>query len=227
MAGDPAKEEPPLKISSEWVQICIANAERLLADSEKVSGPTSIALSELALEEALKAVVLLYHCTEGPTWAESRKQPGWLPPEILEFVRKSVPAVKAIDPRSVFENHRPKLDALNLVAGVIRLSIARFPKEAIAEGSPRVFGPSITLGGLITDPAIAQMALVFSMVDENQARFLTQLKERGFYVNLTDEDHLLSPSATPLPDARLFRVYVGGILMWVRGAALPATGALS
>ncbi len=50
--------------SFENVQLCLLNAERLLADSKKTTSPTAVALVEFSLEELMKGWMLIFIYTK-------------------------------------------------------------------------------------------------------------------------------------------------------------------
>lgn len=212
----------PLRFRIEDVELCLSNAERLLQDAQKVSEATAVALTELSLEEALKGWVIYVHRSDGQRDAPRAISP--IHTRISQYIVDNIGLVKRIDPRKAFIDHRPKLDALRFVAGLIRVSLESVPPEQMAAGTAQVFGPGISMAGLIDKQTIAQMAKIVDVVRESEARKLSDFKERGFYVNLTRRGQLVTPDALVLPNSKILGLYVAMVITLLKGTVMGTVG---
>lgn len=210
-----------LKVTIEDVQLCIANAERLLADADKVSEPSAVALSELALEETLKGWVLYVHRTDEKRDARRTALVAAAP--IRRYLDDNAALLKRIESRTVFKSHWAKLDALRFVAGFIRISLKHTPVKELVESARKVTPGGTSMSGFIDEPVIAQVGRLLTVVNEEEARELTGLKEKGFYVNLSDRDQLVSPDSLLFPNGKVFAVYVRMILSVLKGTVTTTT----
>ena len=215
------KKRPKLVIGIEDVQLCVANADRLLSDAAHVSSPTAVALTELALEEVLKGWVLYAHRSDRAHDAPQRARA--IPKEIEAYIEDNFPLIQQIHPRSVFESHWKKLDALTFTAGLLKMTLKHLTPRQIAEGADQTAGGGVSHGALVTPVAIAEIRKLLSVVDESNARKLSGLKERGFYVNLTSRDQMVSPQAILLLDPKVLALYVALIIGGLRGIITATT----
>ena len=221
--GPPAKIFP---ITLEAVQLCVENADRLLDDSKKVSGPTALALAEVALEEVLKGLVLFFHRTDTAhdIHAPRREQSVGAPSgAVVSFLS----AIRGINPEELFRSHQAKLSALSPALNFVSEVLSTFPRESIL----RHMKTSIPGGALIEAPTSEEMNAVTreakSQDDGMRAlgtKDLRRLAMGGLYVDRTEGGRIVSPSSISVLPAEKIQIAAVILLLVLRGHILGATG---
>jgi hypothetical protein len=176
---------------------------------------------ELALEETLKGWVLYAHRTDEER--DARRAAPAAPASIRQYVNDNLTLLKRIDPRTVFKSHWSKLDALRFVAGLIRASVRKTSSKELVAAAKKESSSGTTMGGFIDETVVAQLGQLLTVVKEDEARQLTELREKGFYVNLSTRDQMVSPDSVPFPSGKVFAIYVRMILAVLKGTVAATT----
>lgn len=224
-------EARPLPITLDTVQLCIGNAERLLADSEKVSEPTALALAETAMEEALKGWVLYFHRVD-----RDRDAPAVEPrPELRRAITGSeglwkelFESAMAADPRSMFESHGKKLEHLDRILEVLARIVGGLSEDEFAEMASASFEPVASLRGMSSETrkaALSEAREALSLIQKGQARGLRDWALRGLYVDLTGVDRVVDPQSQVLVRAEALRAVVRALLSFLKGWVRATAGA--
>jgi hypothetical protein len=196
--------------TKEGVQLCLANAERLLDDATKVSKPTGCSLVELAVEELAKGYMLFF-AVRAMSSGTSGSDP------VTEFGQSLRDSLSKLDPTELeglqayaklhlaelvkppleeaFRDHRVKLSYLGALVGFLATMLPlleRFspPREVL----------DAAIVGRVQDPnypdpkRIAQFQAVLSAFKSQGLDDLSSYKEAGFYVDLRHDGSLISPA---------------------------------
>ena len=217
----------PLKITLQGVQLCIANAERLLKDSNSVSEPTAFALAELALEETLKGWVLYYH----QRTENARRIVAGRKDTVVAYTRDLAEVMRRVtdvDVEKLFSVHQEKLKVLepilkqaaNALSGVNATTLRQL---AIASA------PGFTLMKTPSEADIRTLTESFDGAIDYLRKFgaagLRQLAMSGFYVDRTDSGEIISPSCSSIIPAYPIRNITLALLGVLRSSVLKASGA--
>ena len=202
------KTHPELRITLEAVQLCEANADRLLSDSKNVSEPTAVALAELALEEVLKGWVLLFHRTDAPRDSDVSRSVQLLVADD-ESLREFLDTLRGISPKDLFRSHEAKLRALEPALRLIEGSLSK-----MESGSP---GPLLQKEALKTRISV-------KWVRQYEKADLRKLAESGLYVDRTKDGWIFSPSSSYILVAAPFREVVATLLFILKAVTLTAAG---
>jgi hypothetical protein len=220
-----AEPAPRIFVPIEAVELCVSNAYRLLADSEDLSEGSAVALTELALEETLKAWILFFHRNDmgrprptPPTRPVGQSSKGrTVPRKIQEAQAALILQVSKVDLVEAFSSHYPKLDLLPAILELTR-QVYKYakPKELVRQ-SQLMLGGIFDFTGLIDSDEIEDYLKILDVVNVERVREFALLKERGFYVNLTKEGSFLSPDSRPFPSSEFFQTFVSMLLAEIEG----------
>lgn len=219
----PPPTPKPLPITLDTVQLCIANAERLLADSVRVSEPTAVALAEIALEEVLKGWVLCFHRVDQDRDAPP-KTPDPLVEKMLSGSEKEWTALadsaKAADPRAMFESHGKKLDQLDPILESLGKLVGSLTEDQFKHLASSAYGPAVSLKEMSradTAEALASARAVVGLIQKGHARRLRRWAEQGLYVDLTRADRVVDPLSETFLPATPLREVVRSLLSFLKG----------
>ena len=234
--------EGPIPVPIEAVQLCIANAERLLEDGQDVTEPTSAALIELALEEILKGWILFFNLTDQERWPatlntsriESQTAQGQsaLTAQLAKALSEKFSRIpKGPEVRKIFGGpgaHPAKLAALDFILTLVesQLSSAEVARRAVKMLSRTVTGQAFNLEYVLDEldeESFKEFRQAFKLIHPNQAPRLAKLKEVGLYVNL-EGNVFTAPDTHNYPDLDVFGTYVQGIVDLLKGAVSAQTG---
>ncbi|MDG6970671.1 MAG: hypothetical protein JRN54_06140 [Nitrososphaerota archaeon] len=196
----------------------MANAERLLEDSTKVSSPTQTALAELSLEEVAKAWMLYL------TALQKRGKKDWLPPgqfprmkgksrdlrRVGKFLEEHQSYLEHLPVDQAFYRHEVKLEFLKFLLEYLRLlaPIAQTSRKQIIEWLS-VANPGFNIGTIVSKRRPQAFDQILRRLNLWQLVTLNELKERGFYVNATRSGHLTAPDS----HGTTFSVLVGSLAL--------------
>ena len=217
--------QQPLKITLQGVQLCIANADRLLKDSSSVSEPSAFALAELALEETLKGWVLLSH--HGKQEVQTPVENDEKEASISHF-SSALNELTKVDADKLFSTHQQKLKALEPTLNLVARTLSGVNSETYQEIA-QTSAPGITL---MKAPSEADIRTLTENLDKASDYFrnygaagLRQLAMSGFYVDRTDSGEIISPSCSSIIPAYPIQTITLVLLGFLRGSVLKASGA--
>jgi len=191
-------------VSLSAVELCAQNAERLFVDATKVSAPTTAALAELSIEESAKGWMLYFRLLlQGQTvkapFRVSRKEAK----PITDFLESRADYLVGLDGDILlaFRRHEVKLRFLAFLLEFLEKSV---PMLAAKDRPVQI---AQTLQGHVFDVrqsfAPPDPAATLALIRSFRREFLTELsqvKERGFYVNLSDSRReMVSPDIQQFP----------------------------
>lgn len=214
-AATPLKLEPRI----EDVQLCVANVERLLYDSTKVSEPTASALLELALEELMKGWILLAHRTDVNRDAQQRPHPDTGGTNPLSSLLSNLQKINLLH---TFHRHKPKLDALRYVHKFISEVLQSAKPEDFA-GSDKILAGGISQDSLFSEETLFRAKNLLKTLNADKVVRLTELKESGFYVCLSKRGQLVSPDSAPFADSAILATYDRAVLAMLKGIVKAVT----
>ena len=203
----------------EDVQLCVANVERLLYDSKRVSEPTASALLELALEELMKAWILLAHRTDANRDAPQRSRPDAKEGNPLSRLLSDLNKISLSD---TFNRHRTKLDALRHVHRFISDTFQSAKPEGFS-GTGNFLTGGISLDPLFSEGMLSRARTLLSTLNADNVVQLTELKESGFYVCLSQRGQLVSPDSAPFADSQILATYDRAVLAMLKGIVKAVT----
>jgi len=206
--------------TKEGIQLCAANAERLLDDSTKTSAPTRVALIELALEEAAKGWMLYFRLMRDNP--EAVKASG-----VVDFARSAL--VQGTKGRTIdeltdiiasFKDHaqllmRPPLDEafqhhrvkLAYVRALVETLAIVLPISSKVEYPPELLKRAIQgparFGGLPPADRVARARKLFDEFLSQEVAEISVLKESGFYVDISGDGSFISPMSRVFKTAAL------------------------
>ena len=215
----PAEARPKLEPRIEDVQLCVANVERLLYDSKRVSEPTASALLELALEELMKGWILLAHRTDISRDAQHPPRPVTKGGRSLYSLLSEL---KKIDLLDTFYRHKPKLDALRHVHRFIAESF-QFARPEDFSGSGKILAGGISQDALLSEDALSRARKLLKTLNADEVIRLTELKESGFYVCLSKRGQLVSPDSALFADSAILATYDRAALAILKGIVKAVT----
>jgi len=239
VTGNP---EGPIPVPVEAVQLCITNAERLLEDAVDVSEPTAAALTELALEEALKGWILFFNLTDSDRWPSTLRarrkaiSAGFSPVTSASGLAKELQEKfdripKGADVRGIFAGvaaHSAKLAALDFIIALVdsELKTPDLARRAAKVMARTVTGQAFNFDAVLeelNEEAFDDFRKAFTIIHGSQAHRLAKLKEVGLYVNL-EGNVFSSPDTLNYPDFDAFGDYVQGIVNLLKGSISARTG---
>ncbi len=197
-------------VSLSAVEVCLLNAERLLLDATKTSGPTAAALAELSIEEAAKAWMLYFRLLfQG-------RRPKFFPrlsrndhAELDKFLESHSSYLKGLDNEiaAAFRFHKVKLRFLSFLLRYVEKVFPVLGKRGnLKRLAEEVHGPAIRIsestGGMNTENAL-RLLKAFRL---ERLTELDAVKQRGFYVGLTKRGDLVSPDIDPVPSQLLLQL---------------------
>lgn len=185
------------------IEVCISNAERLLMDASKTSPPTAAALAELSIEEACKAWLLYLRLTfqgRRPKTNLRFKRKAEL--QLGQYIEANDEYLRDLDKEiaGAFKRHGFKLRFLQFLFGYLKIAV---PAAKESKQLHRV--PELLHRGLFDVkeaemvPQMENVEQLLSMFRPENFERLVDLKERGFYVNLTNSGDLVSPEVESHP----------------------------
>jgi len=194
------------------VEVCIANAERLLGDSLKTSPPSAASLAELSIEEAAKAWMVYFKLLSqgrrprfSPRLTKSDKG------KLEAYLSGNVEYLKGLDKEIflAFKRHKVKLRFLAFLLGYLEVTLPLLAtKTRYLRNVQSLSGPAFKTqepsGNIDVQPILN---LIKSFRLENLTE-LDSVKQSGFYVNLAKRGDLVSPEVEPLPFALLQQLAV-------------------
>jgi hypothetical protein len=191
------------------------NAERLLLDATKTSGPTSAALAELSIEEAAKGWMLYFRLLfQGRKTKFSPRIPLKEWKAIEKYLDSRESYLRQLDGEiaAAFRSHIVKLRFLSFLLGYLKIALPVAAKRGrFARLAQEVHGPAIHIreeeGGVNVEGAL-KLIDAFNLESLNE---LDAVKQRGFYVGLTQRGDLVSPDIDPVPSRLL--VELGAFLI--------------
>ena len=213
-AASPLKNTPRLPrgylVSLSAVEVCLLNAERLLLDATKTSGPTAAALAELSVEEAAKAWMLYFRLLfqgRRPRFSPRLSRTGNA--EIDEFLESQASYLRGLDNEiaAAFRFHKVKLRFLSFLLLYVEKVLPVLGKKGnLKRLAEEIHGPTIRIsesaGGLNTENAL-RLLKAFRL---ERLTELDAVKQRGFYVGLTKRGDLVSPDIDPVPSQLLLQL---------------------
>jgi hypothetical protein len=186
------------KISLEGIQLCELNAERLLKDSTSVSDPTATALSELAVEEACKGLMMYFLLETDTTNSEGGLELE--PKEIAEleaFAEKNRRYIEKLPSQlgEAFSHHPVKLRFLRFALRYDKLCVPLLRKKNrlrtwVSQISNPVFRPEE-----ISTSRIDELEDLLNHIRINRLGHLGDIKNESLYVNLAQDGSLVAPGS--------------------------------
>lgn len=190
------KAEPNLSL--EGIQLCLHSAERLLADSTKVSEPTALALTELALEEASKGLMMMFLLDPTDTFLrheitiDAKEQA-----EIDAFLEGKKAYIGKL-PRQLgdaFRRHHVKLRFLRFALQYDRVSMPILRRNHRYRVWTSQLSGSVFRPGEASEAQLDELETLLRSIRVKHIPDLQSIKEAAFYVGLTPEGNLVSPEA--------------------------------
>ena len=207
--GRAGKTDPELRITLEAVQLCIANADRLLSDSKKVSEPTAFALAETALEEILKGWALFHRMdTRGDNISSRTRDPN---------LKAFMEAIGGIKLERLFDSHEEKLQVLEPALEWIEgrfddLEVAREGSASPESGSTNE-PPHYLFSTAELQREIQLHRSLFGVVKQSLKAGLRREATSGLYVDKTPDGRIIAPSSQGLlyavPIQRIVSLLIG------------------
>jgi hypothetical protein len=229
--ASPNTKQPPRRFkphaSIEGVELCALNAERLIRDSFTVSEPTAVALSEFAIEEASKGLMMLFlieakNATKEEAEAEAEPslafelEAGEVK-QIQDFFEKNRPYLERLDTElnRAFKQHPPKLRFLQFALEYDRVSLPILKdKRRLESFASNLIGPVFKQTGPAEPPGIEGLETFLQSVRADQLLELQTIKNDALYVGLYSDRALAIPGLGP------------PLLPWVRQLAILTSAGL-
>lgn len=200
----------PVAVTKEGIQLCLANSERLLRDAERVSEPTCVALTELAIEESAKGWMLFFtlwsakmkNPSGGPIWDFARStlergaseiKPKDLEP-IVDYIKKHTNDFTNPPLDEAFEHHRVKLDFIDAIVGYLTVILplierVQLPPPLIERA---ILGPRKPSRTPVSEK-VAKIRAALEGFHSQSMKDISGLKEAGFYVDVDIDGSLIAP----------------------------------
>jgi hypothetical protein len=191
-------EEKDLQLTIDDVALCRDNARRLRSDASRSSAPTRPGLLELSIEECAKGFLILFEGKIRREGADLRN------PESFEKITDS--GVRSIlekhrgvltpdAVRQAFWSHEVKLAHLEFLIDYLSYNAPKFAELSVqmAIGDPRLpfrqrMRILLTLGNKRNRAeAVSQSREELQELRDLELETLDELKEDGFYVNLSED----------------------------------------
>lgn len=219
----------------EGIQLCLAGAERLLADAGRVSPPTQAALLELSIEEAAKAW-MLYLVARTRARDSNLIPHGWNPHLIAtqrdaralqRFLAGHSSYLRNLPVDRAFHKHEVKLEFLQFLLEFLKLMapVAQANRRSLIEGMAAL-NPAFNIRRMTKGTATNPIVGFVKSLKVEALPELTRIKERGLYVNSLPTGHLVAPETHPYLQplmASLSMFLIAGLRAELQLAMVPAS----
>jgi AbiV family abortive infection protein len=210
-------------VSLSAVELCLANAERLLADASKVTNPTAAALAELSIEEAGKAWMLYFRMLfQG---RKPRHVPR-VPPKDRkageDYLDRHETYLRALDKQIFdgFQFHKVKLRFITFLLGYIEVSLPVLGvRGRLVPLAQAIHGPAFNVNGDTAAPDLESVRRLINAFRLENFTELDKVKHRGLYINLSRSGDLISPEVEVFPTP-LLGALAGFLIQTLKGDLL-------
>lgn len=189
------------------VEVCLSNAQRLLLDATKTSGPTSAALAELSIEEAGKAWMLYFQLLfQGRRTKFAPRIASEEMAAIQKYFDQYEDYLKKFDDEIVaaFQSHKVKLQFLSFLLGYVEIVLPIIAKNGrVKKLAEEIYGTAINLGPYDMNTNVNGTLELIRTFNWKRLTELETIKQRGFYVNLSKRGDIVSPDIDPVPSKLL------------------------
>ena len=213
-------------VSLTAVQVCVQNAERLLEDATKTSGPTASALAELSIEESAKAWMLYFRLLfqgRGPRIRARIPRKKLL--RVGEYLQQHRDYLSRLDREiaAAFRYHKVKLKFLAFLLGYLEVALPIFEEAERFKGiAEALHGPAFNVKELGVGVNVERLGKLLGSFRKEGLTALDQVKLRGFYVNMSEKGDLVSPSIEAFEPAPLGAL-AGFLVVSLKGELLLLT----
>lgn len=208
------------------VQLCVENAERLLSDATKTSAPTAAALAELSIEEAAKGWMLFLRLQAQGRYAQNLPRPPKAVVKALELaLEESREDLTHLDERilEAFQRHKVKLRFLGLLLKIVDAGLPVLSNQAdMVRLAQDIQGPAFNPRPPDPSKEIEAIKGLLSAFSVEGLTSLDEIKQKGFYVNLSAKWDLVSPSIESFP-TRLLAELAAFLILTLKGDLLLVT----
>ena len=218
-----SRSQTTLRLPRKWyvsisaVEVCILNAERLLLDATKTSGPTSAALAELSIEEAAKAWMLYFRLLlQGRKIKFAPRFTSIERLEIEKYLESHEGQLRKLDDEIItsFKSHKVKLQFLSFLLGYVEKVLPIVAKNGrLKRLAEEIHGPALNLSLSQESTKVSDALELIKAFRLDRLTELDAIKQRGFYVNLTEKGDVVSPEIDPVPSQLLISLATFLIVM--------------
>jgi AbiV len=210
-------------VSLTAVEICVANAERLLNDASKVSPPTTAALAELSIEEIGKAWMLYFRMLFQGRSSRFAPRLSARESEVVEaYLETHADYLRKLDKEILegFRWHRVKLRFLSFLLGYLEVALPLLAKKGrLVPFAEAIHGPAFNVKEAATNLNLEGTRNLLKAFRLESLTELGEVKERGLYVNLSRAGDLVAPEIELLP-APLLMALAAFLIVTLKGDLL-------
>lgn len=197
-------------VSLTAVEVCVANAERLLLDASKVSPPSAAALAELSIEEIGKAWMLYFRMLfQGRRVRFAPKLSAKERAPVAAYLEAHAAYLRKLDSEILdgFRWHKVKLRFLSFLLGYVELALPILAtKKRLIPLAEAIHGPAFNVRDGVAEVDLEGTRSLLKAFRLGSLTELGEVKERGLYVNLAKSGDLVSPAIEVFPGLLLMNL---------------------